>query len=62
MSEKEKSYTELKEELDNLLDWFESSEVDVDEALKKYEQASKLLAELEKKLSEAELVVKKLSK
>lgn len=62
MADKEKTYTELKDELDNLLDWFESSDVDVDEALVKYDQAAKLISELEKKLSEAELIVKKLAK
>lgn len=61
MAAKEKTYQELKTELDELLDWFESSDVDVDEATKKYEQASNLLVELEKKLSEAELIVKKLA-
>lgn len=60
MATTEKTYTELKDELDSLLDWFESSEVDVDEALVKYDQAAKLIAELEKKLTDAELVVKKL--
>ena len=62
MAAKEKTYQELKTELDELLDWFESSDVDVDEATKKYEQASKLLVELEEKLKSAELIVKKLSK
>jgi exodeoxyribonuclease VII small subunit len=62
MAAKEKTYQELKTELDELLDWFESSDVDVDEATKKYEQASRLFAELEQKLKSAELIVKKLSK
>lgn len=62
MAAKENTYQELKTELDELLDWFESSDVDVDEATKKYEQASKLLVELEEKLKSAELIVKKLSK
>ncbi len=62
MAAKEKTYTQLKNELDELLDWFETSDVDVDEALKKYDEAAKLIAELEKKLSTAELVVKKLAK
>ncbi|MEK7472140.1 MAG: exodeoxyribonuclease VII small subunit [Patescibacteria group bacterium] len=62
MPAREKTYTELKDELDALLDWFESSDVDVDEALVKYDQAAKLITELEKKLADAELVVKKLSK
>lgn len=61
MAVHEKTYTELKDELDALLDWFESSDVDVDEALVKYDQAAKLIAELEKKLAAAELIVKKLT-
>jgi exodeoxyribonuclease VII small subunit len=59
---KEKTTTELQAELDELLAWFESDKVDIDEAVKKYEQGLKLVAELQQRLKSAENTIKKISK
>lgn len=57
-----KSYQELKAELDETLEWFNSPDIDVEKATEKYEKASALLTELEQLLNNAELSVKKLAK
>lgn len=62
MPEKKKTYQQLKTELDEVLEWFDSGDIDIEEAVEKYEKANKLLKELEKLLSEAELSIKKLAK
>ncbi len=56
-----KPYNAMQSELDELLDWFNSDNVDIDKAVAKYEQAQKLLAEMEIYLKEAENKIKKLS-
>lgn len=60
MAEKKKTYRELKAELDTLMVWFERDDIDIEEALKKYQQAEKLISEIEALLSSAALTVKKL--
>jgi exodeoxyribonuclease VII small subunit len=54
-----KSYAELQQELSDLLAWFESDDVDLDEAMKKYKRGLVIVAELEKHLKTAENSVKK---
>lgn len=54
-----RSYQDIKEELQSILDWFESSEVDIDEAVSKHEQAEKLLAELDDYIAKAEAKLSK---
>lgn len=39
------------DELNELMEWFEQDDMDVEEALKKFEEADKLAAEIEKRLS-----------
>jgi exodeoxyribonuclease VII small subunit len=48
-----RSFSEKMQELEELLNWFEGGEVNVEEAIKKYEAAIKLAKELEKELKEA---------
>lgn len=55
-----KSYIELKAQLDELLAWFESGEVDVELALAKYAEAEAVLKQIEVLLKSAELQVRKL--
>lgn len=55
------SYRELNDELAKIILWFESGEADVDEALTKYDQAQKIIAEIEKYLKSAENRLRKLN-
>jgi exodeoxyribonuclease VII small subunit len=61
MSNSAKSYREMAEKLDSVMQWFESGDLDIDEAVKKYEEAKKLLDEMEKYLKTAENKIKKIS-
>jgi len=56
-----KSYKELSKELDEILEWFESGEHNIDEALPNYEAAMKLLQQLESYLEAAENKIKKIN-
>jgi exodeoxyribonuclease VII small subunit len=56
-----KNYRAMSEELDNILLWFESGDVDLDEAVLKYEQALKLLDAMEDYLKTAQNKVLKIS-
>lgn len=56
-----KTYKQMNEELAEILAWFEGEQVDLDKAVAKYEQAMKLLAEMEKYLKTAENKIKKIS-
>lgn len=55
------NYQQLRSELDELLAWFESDQLDLDQAVKKYERAMVLIAELEAYLKNAENQVTKLN-
>ena len=59
---KDKTTSQLQQELDELLLWFESDIVDLDEAVKKYDHGLKLVQELQVRLKTAENVIKKISK
>ncbi len=60
MAKPEKSYRELKEELDTVLETLQRDDIDVDDALKAYEQGMSLVKELESQLKSAENKVTKL--
>lgn len=62
MPNKTKSYREMNEELAEMLAWFESEEVDLDQAVVRYERAMKLLADMEAYLKTAENKIKKITK
>lgn len=55
-----KSYKELRAELDVLMSWFESGDIDVEEALTKYAAAQSVIALLEEYLRETDLKIIKL--
>lgn len=59
---KEKSFQELHDELEELIAWFESGDVDIDQAASKFEQGQKIIEELEARLKSAELKIKKQNK
>jgi len=56
--QKQKSYEQMNEELAEILAWFEGEQVDLDEALVKYDQASKLLTQMETYLKTARNKIK----
>jgi exodeoxyribonuclease VII small subunit len=47
--------------LNEILEWFESENLDLDKAVAKYEQATKLLADMENYLKNTQNKVKKIS-
>ncbi len=56
-----KSYQQMNDELAELMAWFESEHVDLDQAVAKYEEAMKLLEQMQKHLKTAEINIKKIS-
>lgn len=61
VANKPKTYQQMNDELAELMAWFEGEEVDLDQAVKKYEQAVKLLDEMEAYLQTAEVKIKKIA-
>ncbi|MDQ2973024.1 MAG: exodeoxyribonuclease VII small subunit [bacterium] len=57
----EKSYAELQQELDEIIAWFESDEVDIESSLDKYKQGQLIIDKLKSRLAKAELEIKKIS-
>jgi exodeoxyribonuclease VII small subunit len=60
-SSAKKTYQQLSNQLAELLGWFESDKVNLDEAIVKYQQALKLLDQMENYLKTAENKIKKIS-
>lgn len=58
---KTKTYAELKAELEELMAWFDQENIDVDQAIAKYEEAITLTKQLEAYLTTAENKIKKLA-
>lgn len=58
----ESSIQKKMKQLEELVEWFESDEVDIDEALKNYEKAMKLANELEKEIKSAKNEFTKIKK
>lgn len=56
-----KSYRQYSDQLAELLAWFESEDLDLDQATVKYEQALELITKMEKHLKTAENSVRKVS-
>lgn len=54
MSDKPKSLSDQMAELNELVAWFDQPDIDVDEALKKFDQGIKLTEAIKKQLAEAE--------
>jgi exodeoxyribonuclease VII small subunit len=55
------TYQQLSDELNRLIEWFESDQLNLDEAVDKYEQAMELLQKMEDHLKTAENKVKKIA-
>lgn len=56
----DKTYKELKSEFEAEMAWFESDAVTVEDVAQHYKKAHNILNMLEKKLNEAEVIVKKI--
>ena len=57
-----KSYAELKQELDEVLDQIQADKIDIDDALELYDRGQKLIDELQQKIKTAENTIKKVKK
>jgi exodeoxyribonuclease VII small subunit len=62
MSQKQESYRNLRQELDEILSSIQSGDLEIDEATKQYERAMDIVAKLEKYLNEAENKITKVQK
>jgi exodeoxyribonuclease VII small subunit len=56
-----KTYQQLSDEFTELVAWFESEDVNLDEAIVKYEQSMELLNQMETYLKTAENKIKKIA-
>jgi len=56
----QKSYSRLSKELDEIMTWFDSEEIDLDVALSKHESAMKIIDDMENYLKHAENKIKKI--
>jgi exodeoxyribonuclease VII small subunit len=61
MAKAAKNYKRMSEELAGIIAWFESGEIDLDAASAKYEEALKLLGQMETYLKTAENKIHKIS-
>lgn len=61
MADKKKTYQQMNEELSELMAWFESEQVDLDQAVAKYEKVTALITEMENYLKSAENKIKKIA-
>lgn len=58
---KKTDFKQQLEELEHIVEWFESEEVDIDQALEKFERGMELASNLEKQLSEMENKVQEIT-
>ncbi len=58
---KKTDFKQQLEELEQIVEWFESEEVDIDQALEKFERGMELASNLEKQLSEMENKVQEIT-
>ena len=61
MTKQTRTYQQMADELNALIEWFESDKVNLDDAVEKYEQAMRLLKDMEGYLLAAENKVKKIA-
>ena len=59
-SKKEQTFKEKIKQLEDIVAWFDSEDVDLDEAVEKYEQGAKLAKELKADISGIENKVRKI--
>ncbi len=61
VKENKRNYQKINSELAEIIEWFESDKINLDEAVAKYKQALKLITEIETYLKTAENKIKKIS-
>ena len=61
MTKSSPNYQQLSAELEEILAWFESGQVTIDEAVSKYEEANKLITQLENYMKHTENKIRKIS-
>ncbi|MEM5831186.1 MAG: exodeoxyribonuclease VII small subunit [Candidatus Aenigmatarchaeota archaeon] len=54
MAEEKFNFTKAYEEIEEINEWFQGEDIDLDEALKKYERGMDLINKCRKRLEEAE--------
>ena len=54
------NFTAKMKQLDDIVSWFEESEIDAGIALEKFKEGTKLIEELKKQLQETENTIKKI--
>lgn len=59
---KQQTYQQLRAELDELLSWFDQEDLDIDEAVKKYEAAMAVTKKIETYLQDAQNKIVALTK
>ena len=62
MTKTDFNYANKKAQLEEIVAWFENSEIDFDEATKKFSEAQKLIAEIDKYLSDKQAELKIIKK
>jgi exodeoxyribonuclease VII small subunit len=60
MTTKVFDYESKKNELESIMAWFEGADVTIDESLKKYEQAEKIIIEMEAYLADKKMSIQKI--
>ena len=54
MNKTHTTYRELKNQLDEIMDWFEQDDIDIDEAMQKFTEAESVIKQLETYLENVE--------
>lgn len=62
MIKKDLNYIQVRAELDDLLAWFESDDVNIEEAIAKYQRAEELLEQLDEYLSDTQAKIIQITK
>lgn len=59
---KMKSFNELQQELNEIIEWFSSGDVDIDQAVERFKAAQELIDSLKQRIDSAELEINRIKK
>lgn len=62
MEKKEFNFTEAFKEIEQINEWFQQGDIDLDEALRKYKRGMELIEQCKKRLKQAENKFKEIKK